>query len=102
MPRRWTITLLSAVLLLALALGACSSASESVPTPTSMPATAEQETDDTPVPTQEQSAAQEPEPQIDEPAEVKPTPKSGLVATDPTTVNLASGEPKLVEFFAFW
>jgi hypothetical protein len=28
--------------------------------------------------------------------------KTGLVATDPGTVQLASGKPQLVEFFAFW
>ncbi|HWQ84310.1 MAG TPA: hypothetical protein VN363_07075 [Anaerolineales bacterium] len=28
--------------------------------------------------------------------------KAGLEATDPTTVQLASGEVQLVEFFAFW
>jgi predicted small secreted protein len=32
----------------------------------------------------------------------KPTPRVGLVATDPSTVSLASGEIQLVEFFAFW
>lgn len=32
----------------------------------------------------------------------KPTPRVGLVATDPSTVNLASGDIQLVEFFAFW
>ncbi len=34
----------------------------------------------------------------------KPTPtiKSGLQATDPSTVQIASGEIPLVEFFAFW
>lgn len=31
-----------------------------------------------------------------------PTPKTGLASTDPSTVNLASGEPQLVELFAFW
>lgn len=25
-----------------------------------------------------------------------------LAATDPTTVNIASGKPQLIEFFAFW
>jgi len=25
-----------------------------------------------------------------------------LQATDPATVNIASGEPQLIEFFAFW
>ena len=31
-----------------------------------------------------------------------PTLRSGQEATDPTTVNLASGKPTLVKFFAFW
>lgn len=31
-----------------------------------------------------------------------PPPKSGLEATDPSTVDLSSGSPQLVEFFAFW
>ena len=35
--------------------------------------------------------------------EFKPTPRGNeLVATNPTTVNLASGQPQLVELFAFW
>ena len=33
---------------------------------------------------------------------VKPTPRGELVATDPGTVNLASGNYQLVEIFAFW
>lgn len=33
---------------------------------------------------------------------IRPTPRSGLEATDPTTVNLASGQVQMVEFFAFW
>jgi hypothetical protein len=33
---------------------------------------------------------------------VVPAPKAGLEATDPSVVNLASGEIQLVEFFAFW
>jgi ABC-type Na+ efflux pump permease subunit len=32
----------------------------------------------------------------------KPELKTGLVATDPDSVNLSSGKPTLVEFFAFW
>lgn len=32
----------------------------------------------------------------------KPELKTGLVATDPVSVNLTSGKPTLVEFFAFW
>jgi len=31
-----------------------------------------------------------------------PTPREGLESTDPSTVNLVSGEPQLVELFAFW
>lgn len=31
-----------------------------------------------------------------------PTIRTELAATDPATVNLASGKPSLVEFFAFW
>lgn len=31
-----------------------------------------------------------------------PTPKQALEATDPTTVQLASGQVQLIEFFAFW
>lgn len=41
-----------------------------------------------------------------EPAANSPTPtrtvRSELAATDPQTVQLASGRPQLVEFFAFW
>jgi hypothetical protein len=31
-----------------------------------------------------------------------PTPRAGLESTDPSVVNLASGEIQLVEFFAYW
>lgn len=34
--------------------------------------------------------------------EALPTPRSGLEATDPATVEIASGQLQLVEFFAFW
>ncbi len=37
-----------------------------------------------------------------QPEEAVATPRSELTATDPTGVNLASGKPTLVEFFAFW
>ena len=37
------------------------------------------------------------------PGEAAPPPvKTGLEATNPSTVVLASGKPQLVEFFAFW
>ncbi len=34
--------------------------------------------------------------------QVVPTPRVGLQSTDPSTVNLASGQIQLVEVFAFW
>jgi len=33
---------------------------------------------------------------------VEPTPRPEMVATDPSTVVLSSGDIQLVEFFAFW
>jgi hypothetical protein len=33
---------------------------------------------------------------------VPPPVKTGLEATNPSTVNLATGKPQLIEFFAFW
>ncbi len=33
---------------------------------------------------------------------VEPTARVGLQGTDPETVNLASGDIQLIEFFAFW
>jgi len=51
---------------------------------------------DAPAPDSEQAAPVEQEPAP--PFEVR----QGLAATDPATVNLASGTPTLVEFFAFW
>ena len=35
-------------------------------------------------------------------ATIPPTPRAELVGTDPSTVNLASGDVQLVELFAFW
>lgn len=101
MRRRYVLLLISA-LVLALVAGACSSTPEAVPTPTAEPIAIEQEDDEAAPAMQEATPTQEPEPESDQVSEVVPTPKAGLVATDPTTVNLASGEPKLVEFFAFW
>lgn len=38
-----------------------------------------------------------------EPEQISPpSPKSSLAATDPSSVDLSSGSPQLVEFFAFW
>jgi hypothetical protein len=46
---------------------------------------------ETAVPTEEPTEAASP-----------PPPRDEIIATDPTTVALASGEVQLVEFFAFW
>ena len=35
-------------------------------------------------------------------AEPKATPRTQLAATDPSTVQLATGSPQLIEFFAHW
>lgn len=53
----------------------------------------EQKIEPVPLPTEEVVAPPTSEP---------PVVKTGLEATDPTTVVLASGKPTLVEFFAFW
>jgi hypothetical protein len=36
------------------------------------------------------------------PDSAKATPRKGLQATNPITVELAAGKPTLVEFFAYW
>lgn len=42
--------------------------------------------------------------ELDAPVEgnQQPEPRQGLEATDPGSVVLASGQPQIVEFFAFW
>ena len=44
----------------------------------------------------------ETEPPSEEVLAVATSRGNGLVATDPTTINLSSGQPQLIEFFAFW
>lgn len=56
---------------------------ENLPTPTLMPAY--------PAPAEDQGGTTDP-----------PPIKTGLEATDPATVKLASGELQFIEFFAFW
>jgi hypothetical protein len=46
-------------------------------------------------PNQEATATEEEEKQ-------RPTPRTGLEATNPSNVKLASGKPQLVEYFAYW
>jgi hypothetical protein len=58
------------------------------PTPTS-----------TPVPEDTQDDG---EPQAPPAPSATPTARPGLEATDPASVDLSSGKPTLLEFFAFW
>ena len=39
---------------------------------------------------------------VEEPVAVATSRGNDLHATDPATVNIASGKPQLIEFFAFW
>jgi hypothetical protein len=54
--------------------------------------------DPAPIPTQPTTS----QPVAPTPTLAPPAVKTGLEATDPNAVNLASGNPTLVEFFAFW
>ena len=57
---------------------------------------------DTEVPiTEVQEAAESTEEAVVE-EQAPPAPRAGLESTDPSTVNLASGQIQLVEVFAFW
>ncbi len=98
--------LLSGLFALSLILASCSQAQRSVKTEqptTAVEAISSPEsvvTTDTQMKTVEEN---EPGPiEATEESTEKPTPRAGLVATDPSTVSLASGEIQLVEFFAFW
>jgi len=94
-------------------LSACTpSASAPPPTPTFVPEPAPPVITPTafvPAPTVEEVGA--PAPTEIPPTDIPPTetpvivPTSlgnQLVATDPGTVNISSGQPQLIEFFAFW
>ncbi len=56
----------------------------------------------TEIPRTEISEAAEPPQSEGVEDQVVATPRSGLESTDPSTVNLASGNIQLVEIFAFW
>lgn len=56
-------------------------------------------------PTQTSEIAQNPTVTVQEntpTTTIPPTPRTEMEGTDPTTVNLASGDVQLVEIFAFW
>ncbi len=104
-----TYSIFTAFLLLAVLLVACSQGNASQKPEISLIGKTELPTTGVPTsteaaPTEEVEESQNvientPLPQVEEP---RPTPRTGLAATDPISVNLASGKPTLVEFFAFW
>jgi hypothetical protein len=109
MRRKANFIVLGTVVLTGLVLAACSSTSQPVDRddPSADVASQQQEADaGAPVGNVEVSegedAASAPVLPDSAPAEVRPTPRPELSATDPSTVNLASGKPVLLEFFAFW
>ncbi|MDF1500489.1 MAG: hypothetical protein P1P76_08470 [Anaerolineales bacterium] len=88
------------LLLFLIAVAACSPTVTSPATPTPQAAPVQEQAEES----REVDAEPVQPPAAEEEiiVEAKPTPKQGLMASDPTTVALASGEPVLVEFFAFW
>jgi len=98
---------LGIVVLTGLLLAACTGASQQVDRddPSVDIASQQQEVDEgAPVENVEVSEGEDaaPAPPESAPTDVKPTPRPELSATEPSTVNLASGKPVLLEFFAFW
>lgn len=92
------------MLLLSLAAVACGPAAapggEGSPATEALPATNETaDPERTPVPTTLPASTNPPQAAPTEPVLVGP---GGQFATDPSTVDLASGRPSLVKFFAFW
>ena len=114
MRRKANFIVLGIVVLTGLLLAACTGASQQVDRddPSVDSASQQQEVDqgapvgDVEVSEGEGAAPAPPEsapaPPESAPADPKPTPRPELSATEPSTVNLASGKPVLLEFFAFW
>ncbi len=107
MGRKSNFIVLGVIVLAGLLLAACTGASQQVDRePNVETPPLEQDVDkDAPVENVEVSegdVASVPVPPESASAGAKPTPRSELSATEPSTVNLASGRPMLLEFFAFW
>ena len=107
MGRKSNFIVLGVIVLAGLLLAACTGASQQVdrePNVDTPPL--EQDVDkDAPVENVEVSegdVAPVPVPPESASAGAKPTPRPELSTTEPSTVNLASGRPMLLEFFAFW
>jgi hypothetical protein len=95
---RWKRTAL-ALGLPGLILGACSSGAGPAAIQPRADAPQERVPALSPTAVEDVQAATQP---AEAPPAMTPTARPGLQATDPTTVNLASGKPTLLEFFAFW
>jgi hypothetical protein len=105
-------TLLTLGLLVAFVLAACTPTAPAPPpapttavepaAPAQDPAPEAEAEPPTAVPVAEEAPPAESEAPVEEPAVVVTPRGNDLEATDPNTVNLASGEPQLIEFFAFW
>lgn len=108
MRRKVNFTVLGIVVLTGLLLTACTGASQQVDRDDPSVEIASQQQVDEVAPagnvevSEGEGAAPAPELPESAPADVRPTPRPELSATDPSTVNLASGRPVLLEFFAFW
>ena len=107
MRRKANFIVLGIVVLTGLLLAACTGASQQVDRddPSVDSASQQKEVDQgAPVGDVEVSEGEgaAPAPPESAPADAKPTPRPELSATEPSTVNLASGKPVLLEFFAFW
>ena len=100
-------TLLTLGLLIVFVLSACTpteSAPVAPPEPT-VAETTQEEAPPAPEVTEEETPVAAPaatESPAEEPVALATSRGSDLHATDPGTVNIASGKPQLVEFFAFW
>ncbi|MGB2897131.1 MAG: hypothetical protein WBB65_13320 [Anaerolineales bacterium] len=107
MTRKTTSIFMGALVLTGLLLTACNGATQQVDRdPNVDTAPSQQEVEEgAPVgnlDAPEGEADPTPIPPESAPADVKPTPRPELSATDVSTVTLASGGPQVVEFFAFW
>ena len=107
MRRKANFIVLGIVVLTGLLLAACTGASQQVDRddPSADAAAQQQEVDEgAPAGNEEVSEGEDAVPTHPEsaPVDAKPTPRPELSATEPSTVNLTSGKPVLLEFFAFW
>jgi hypothetical protein len=98
MQRSFRISRFLPFVLLVLVVVGCSPARQIAPTPTESMDPVQTATA-TSVPSETPAEQAEP---AQVPTEPKPVPRAGLAATDPNSVQIGSGEPLLIEFFAFW